>query len=82
MQEQQLKAELKTIIAEIIEVDEFGDDENFVRDLGVDSMMALEIVARIEKNYRIRIPEEFLPEIKTLTDVTRVVTNVMQPING
>jgi len=82
MQEQQLKTELKTIIAEIIEVDEFGDDENFVRDLGVDSMMALEIVARIEKNYRIRIPEEFLPEIKTLTDVTRVVTNVMQPING
>lgn len=82
MQEQQLKAELKTIIAEIIEVDEFGDDENFVRDLGVDSMMALEIVARIEKSYRIRIPEEFLPEIKTLTDVTRVVTNVMQPING
>ena len=76
MNEMELKGQLKEIIAEIIEVDEFGDDENFVRDLGVDSMMALEI------NYRIRIPEEFLPEIKTLTDVTRVVSNVMQPING
>lgn len=82
MNEQELRSQLKSIIAEIIEVDDFGDDENFVTDLGVDSMMALEIVARIEKTYRIRIPEEYLPEVKSLNDVTRIVTQVMQPVNG
>lgn len=82
MNEQELRSQLKSIVAEIIEVDDFGDDENFVTDLGVDSMMALEIVARIEKTYRIRIPEEYLPEVKSLNDVTRIVTQVMQPVNG
>ncbi|UFJ42565.1 acyl carrier protein [Brevibacillus humidisoli] len=82
MNEQELRSQLKSIVAEIIEVDDFGDDENFVTDLGVDSMMALEIVARIEKTYRIRIPEEYLPEVKSLNDVTRIVTQVMQPISG
>ncbi|MBO8162850.1 MAG: acyl carrier protein [Brevibacillus sp.] len=82
MNEQELRSQLKSIVAEIIEMENFGDDESFVTDLGVDSMMALEIVARIEKTYRIRIPEEYLPEVKSLNDVTRIVAQVMQPVNG
>ncbi|HLJ35654.1 MAG TPA: acyl carrier protein, partial [Ktedonobacteraceae bacterium] len=58
MSEAQLHRELKTLVAEIIELDEFNDDDDFVTQLGVDSMLALEIVARIEKRYRIRLPEE------------------------
>lgn len=64
--------ELRTMIAELIEVDDFSDDEHFVRDLGVDSMMALEIVSRIEKRYGIRISEESLRQIATFNDVVQV----------
>jgi acyl carrier protein len=76
--EQTLRSELKTLISELIEVDDFGDDESFVQDLGVDSMMGIEIVARIEKRYRIRIPEESLREIRTLNDVVRVTGSTLQ----
>jgi len=64
--------ELRKMIAELIEVDDFSDDEHFVRDLGVDSMMALEIVSRIEKRYGIRISEESLRQIATFNDVVNV----------
>ncbi|HZI49862.1 MAG TPA: acyl carrier protein [Pyrinomonadaceae bacterium] len=64
--------ELRKMIAELIEVDDFSDDEHFVRDLGVDSMMALEIVSRIEKRYGIRISEESLRQIATFNDVVNI----------
>ncbi|BCL84241.1 acyl carrier protein [Ktedonobacteria bacterium brp13] len=82
MNELQLHDELKTIIGEIIELDDFNDDDNFVTQLGVDSVMALEMVARIEKRYRTRIPEESFAQMKTLTDVVHIVSGVMQPANS
>ena len=39
----------------------------------MDSMMALEILAAIEKKYKISIPEEKLAEFKTLNDTLAVV---------
>ncbi|HEY5003512.1 MAG TPA: acyl carrier protein, partial [Ktedonobacteraceae bacterium] len=65
MSKSELHDELKTLVADIIEIDEFGDDDNFVTQLGVDSVMALEIMARIEKNYHIRVPEDFFAQMKT-----------------
>jgi acyl carrier protein len=77
-----LQDELKTIIAKIIEIDDFNDDDNFATELGVDSMLALEIVARIEKRYRIRIPEEQFAQLQTLSETTRIVSEIRQPVNS
>ena len=40
-----------------------------LRELGVDSLMVLEIVAFIEKKLRIQIPEEEIQKIRTLADI-------------
>lgn len=80
MNETELRGELKGLIAEVIEVEEFADDENFVTELAVDSVMALEMVARIEKRYRIRIPEEQFAQMKTLNEVVRIVEGLLQPV--
>ena len=74
MDEQQLEIEIRSIIAEIIErePDEISPDAKFYEDLGVDSMMALEILAAIEKKYRIAIPEEKLAELITLRQTMKV----------
>lgn len=71
---QDLENEIKGLIAEIIEKkpEEIKPDANFFKDLGVDSMMALEIMAAIEKKYKIAIPEEKLPQLITLQDAVRV----------
>ena len=44
-----LKDELRQIIVEVTEVEEIPEDTPFA-DLGIDSMMAIEIVADVEKN--------------------------------
>ena len=67
--------EIRSIVAEIAELEEgeIHADHNFSEDLGFDSMMALEIVAKLEKQYRIRIPEEELPKLSNLTKTVDMV---------
>ena len=70
-----LENELKDIIAEIVEIEpeKITPEANFVEDLGMDSMMALEILASIEKKYKLRIPEENLTKIASLNKVVALV---------
>lgn len=82
MSEMELHRDLKELVAEIIEIDDFGDDDNFVAQLGVDSMMLLEIVARIEMRYRIRIPEDFFGQMTTMNEIVRIVAGIFQPVNS
>jgi acyl carrier protein len=71
---QDVENEIRNIIAEIIEKEpsRITPEARFVEDLGVDSMMALEILAAIEKKYKISIPEEKLMEFKTLNDTVSI----------
>ena len=64
----ELREKLRGIIAEVSEVDDIPDETPFA-DLGIDSMMALEIVAEVERTYQLSIPEE---ELKDLTNFTKV----------
>jgi len=68
---EEIKKEVKAKVSEITEIPEekLKEAAKFVEDLGVDSMMALEIVASIEKKYKIVIPEEEIPKIRSLDDV-------------
>ena len=58
---------------------EIKDDAEFVQDLGMDSMMALEVLASLEKKYKIIIPEEELLKFTTLNNTVGVVSKI---ING
>ena len=64
----QIDDAVRKLIADILEMEpaEIPLDAQLVEDLGMDSMMALEILASIEKRFRIKIPEEDLPKITTL----------------
>lgn len=64
----ELKEKLRGIVSEVSEVDDIPDDTDF-RELGIDSMMAIEIVAEIERTYKISVPEA---ELKEMTNLTRV----------
>ena len=65
-----LEKELRDIIAKIIEIDpdKITLEASFVEDLGMDSMMALEILAAMEKRYKIQVPEEKLIELINLKE--------------
>ncbi len=67
-----LKEELRALIAEIAEKDEIPDDVAF-KDLGIDSMMGVEIVAAIERKYQVKIDDEELLQITTLSSSMELV---------
>ena len=72
MANEELKEKLRAIVAEIAEIDEVPDGTPF-KDLGIDSMMAIEIIADVERAYRIKIPES---ELEQVVDLESVVTLV------
>ena len=81
---QDLENEIRNLIAEIIEKDpaEVTADAKFFEDLGVDSMMALEIMAGIEKKYKIAIPEEKLTQLTTLRETIAVAKEYLVKKEG
>jgi acyl carrier protein len=72
MSNQELRDSLRAIVIEVAELDEVPDSAAF-KDLGIDSMMAIEIVAEIERTYKIKIPEQELEQVTDLDSVTRLV---------
>jgi len=80
MDAKKLENELRLLIAEIVEIEpaKITPEANFVEDLGMDSMMALEILASIEKKYKLRIPEENLTKISDFNKVKELVTKFLK----
>ena len=67
-----LREKLREIIVEVSEVDEIPDETPF-EDLGIDSMMAIEIVAEVERTYKLSIPESELKEMTHFSAVYELV---------
>lgn len=74
-----LEKEIKELVAEIVEVDpgEVTAKANFVDDLGMDSMQALEIMAAIEKKYSVQISEDYLGKITDLSSLLEVAEKII-----
>jgi len=81
---EKLKEEIKKIVSEVSEIpqEQLKEDARFVEDLGIDSMMALEIVANIEKKYKVVIPEEEIPKIRSLKDVYDIMEKLLKTKKG
>lgn len=79
-----IEGEIKGLIAEIVEKDpaQIGPDTKFVEELGMDSMMALEILAAIEKKYKIAIPEEKLLQLATLSATVAIAKEFLAKKEG
>lgn len=73
-----LKDKLRAIIADVAELDEVPDATPF-KDLGIDSMMAIEIVSDVERQFKLTIPEE---ELADLVDLESVYAKVKAKLEG
>ncbi|MFJ6194938.1 acyl carrier protein [Micromonospora sp. NPDC092111] len=67
--------ELREVVAEVLEVEpeEITEASHFVDDHEADSLRAIEILARLEKLYKIEIPQTELPKMENLRAVYDVV---------
>jgi acyl carrier protein len=72
MSKANLKEELRALVAEIAEKDGVPDGATF-KELGIDSMMGVEIVAAVERQYQIKIEDDEIVGFKDLESAYALV---------
>ena len=75
-----IREEVKKLIAEVTErePEEITDTALFADELGVDSLMAMEVMVAVDKKYKINIPEDEFAKIKNVNDTVEVVQRHME----
>jgi acyl carrier protein len=76
-QDTSLREQLRTLVAEIAEKTEVPDGATF-KDLGIDSMMGVEIVAAVERQYQIKIDDAELASFKDLDSAFAIVAKKLE----
>ncbi|MCO6480186.1 MAG: acyl carrier protein [Phaeodactylibacter sp.] len=68
MEKREIKARVIKVIAEVLETEEamIGEEDNFIFDLGADSMQSLQLVAGFEEEFDIEMDEDKALEVQTV----------------
>ena len=66
---------VKEIIASQLsaKVENIKDDTNIAEELGADSLDLVEILMSLEDEFGVSIPDEAIPEIKTIKDIVKFI---------
>ena len=74
MQRTQLIKLFRDLASEIAEKDlSFVQEESSIADLGIDSLAMLELVGTMERELRIRVPDELLVGLETVSQLLELV---------
>jgi acyl carrier protein len=77
-----IEKEVTSIVAEVTELEESEiwekRDADFFKELEIDSLLALEILALIEKKFKIQIPEEKLVDITSLNATIGMTKSILE----
>ena len=78
---EEIRAEVRRLIADVTErkPEEISDTALLTDELGLDSLMALEVMVAVDKKYKINIPEDEFATIKNVNDTVAVVLRHMGP---
>lgn len=76
----QIEKELKILLLKIIDVEpeDLKPQAHFFKDLGVDSIKAIEITVAIEKYFKISVGEEDIANVTNLEKATEVVYKTLK----
>ena len=76
---QGLEQEVKELIAGVIgrEPDELKLETNFWKDLGVDSIKAIEITVAIERKFKVSVRDEQIPKITTVGQAIEIIKEAL-----
>jgi acyl carrier protein len=69
-----LREKLRAVVSEVSEIDDIPDDVSF-KELGIDSMMAIEIIAEVERTYKIKVAESELEKVRDLNSVFELISS-------
>ncbi len=82
MSVENLEKDITAIVAEVTELEENEiwekRDADFFKDLEIDCLLALEILALIEKKFKVQIPAEKLVDITSLNATIEMTRSTLE----
>ncbi len=75
MDSQKIRGRIVEIVAAVTNIDpaELGDEVSFVEDLGLDSLVMLEIGVDVDYAFKLGVAEERLSELRTIGEAVALV---------
>jgi len=72
---EEIRAGLAEILNEVADVaaDDVTDEKSFTDDLDVDSLSMVEVAMAAEEKFGVKIPDDELPNLKTVGDAVRYI---------
>ena len=79
MEIKEIKARVIKVIAEVLETEAsvIGEEDNFIFDLGADSMQSLQLVAGFEEEFDIEMDEDKALEVQTVGDAVDFIAQYL-----
>ena len=79
IQDEQLVSEIRELVSKVIKlpIEKIDPNANLFNDLGVDSLLGVEIFAALDKKYGLDVPEEKLKSVNTLNDIISLIKDMM-----
>jgi acyl carrier protein len=76
--------ELRSLVADALELpaEEVTDTASFVDDLGVDSLMSLEIAVSLEQRYGTKVSDQELAKVSSFQSVLDLVRDKLNAADG
>lgn len=74
-----IELEVKKIAAEVASLDIKNIDPKMrLKEIGLDSMMALEVMAGIERRYKIHFQEQDLPKMTSVNEAVKLIISYLE----
>jgi len=80
MTDEELTKQVTELISKAIEipVDKLNPDADFIEDLEIDSLKAIEITGALEKVFKIIIPEEKIRSVRTVNQAIALTKQILE----
>jgi acyl carrier protein len=75
-----IEKEVRSLVSKIIKIpeDKIDPAANLFYDLGVDSLLGVEILAALDKKYGLNVPEDKLRSISTLNGIIALTKGLLE----
>jgi acyl carrier protein len=80
MEKQEIAQRVKKVIGRVLRMDPaaIGDEDNFIFDLGADSMQSVQLVAAFEEEFSVEMAEDKALQVQTVSGAVDFIADYLK----